>query len=198
MSFQLGNFALTLINTIFNLFTFLLMLRFALQAARADTMNPINQGILGATDWLIAPVQRSLHPISGRYEYVTVIAAVLVKIIGITLIFKLFEGVYLPFYNLLIAGVAGALNAIISIYYFALIIMVAISWIAPSANHPGAILIYQLTQPILQPLHRVLPSLGGLDFSPIVAFLLITFADNLIVNRLVIMSMIPARVVIGY
>ncbi|ANF56055.1 YggT family protein [Halotalea alkalilenta] len=197
MGSQMGSIGLTLINTLFNLFVFVLMLRFALHASRADYYNPMTQGVVKATGWLVHPLQRLLRPI-GRFDLASLVAAILVKIAALLLIFLLFAGTLPPVLNLLIAGFAGALNALVKIYFFALIVMIILSWVAPRADHPGALLVIQVTEPIMSPLRRVIPPLGMLDLSPIVAFILINLIDSIVVSSLVRASMLPARVVVGY
>ncbi len=50
---------------------------------------------------------------------------------------------------------------------------VLMSWLNPRFEGPVARLLYATTEPILAPIRRILPSTGMVDFSPIVAFLLI-------------------------
>jgi YggT family protein len=56
-----------------------------------------------------------------------------------------------------------------------------LSWLPITAPAPAPVrLVYQATDPILRPLQRVLPTLGGIDFSPFAAILLIQFAVRLL------------------
>ncbi|MEL0615082.1 YggT family protein, partial [Marinomonas arenicola] len=60
------------------------------------------------------------------------------------------------------------------LYFWALRISVILSWVAPGANHPGSMLVGQITAPLYKACHRVIPNLGGLDLSPIFLFLVIS------------------------
>ena len=72
------------------------------------------------------------------------------------------------------------ISLLASILYIALLARVVISWIAPGTTHPAVAVIYQITEPILAPLRRVLPSFGALDLSPMVAILIIGLIQYLV------------------
>ncbi len=90
-----------------------------------------------------------------------------------------------PIAGLLIAGVAALANAILKIYFFAMIVMIILSWVAPNASHPGALLVMQLVEPIMAPVRKVIPPLGMIDLSPIVVFIAINLVDGLVVGSLI-------------
>ncbi len=90
-----------------------------------------------------------------------------------------------PIPGLLIAGVAALANAILKIYFFAMIVMIILSWVAPNASHPGALLVMQLVEPIMAPVRKVIPPLGMIDLSPIVVFIAINLVDGLVVGALI-------------
>ena len=54
-----------------------------------------------------------------------------------------------------------------------MIVMVIVSWVAPNSHNPAAELAYQISEPVLAPFRKLIPNLGGLDISPIFAFLAI-------------------------
>ena len=62
--------------------------------------------------------------------------------------------------------------------------MIILSWVAPQASHPGAILIMQLVEPVMAPVRKVIPPLGMIDLSPIVVFIIINLVDGLVVGSL--------------
>ena len=59
-----------------------------------------------------------------------------------------------------------------------------LSWVAPQASHPAALLVMQLVEPIMAPVRKVIPPLGMIDLSPIVVFISISLLDNLVVGSL--------------
>ena len=74
-----------------------------------------------------------------------------------------------------------------TVLYFALIGRVLLSWfqVGPSSPfYPVIAILYQVTEPILAPIRRVLPRFGMFDFSPIIAFLLLSFLQRVVVRAL--------------
>ena len=75
--------------------------------------------------------------------------------------------------------VARTISFLIQAYEFLIFIRVLLSWInvnpyRPAIDHPIVDLLYRITDPVLQPLRRIIPPLGGtLDLSPIIALILL-------------------------
>jgi YggT family protein len=65
------------------------------------------------------------------------------------------------------------LGLLVNIYFFALLAMIILSWVAAGSRHPAIYLLYQITEPVMAPFRKVLPPMGGLDLSPILVFVLI-------------------------
>ena len=86
-------------------------------------------------------------------------------------------------------------NAVVDLYWWIIIINVVLSWLIAfhvinTYNRFVAVLVdatHRLTEPLLGPIRRVLPDLGGLDISPIILLLLIGFLQRL-VNEMVLRS----------
>ena len=76
------------------------------------------------------------------------------------------------------------LSLVLDIYFWAYLIMVVISWVAPGSHNPAAVLIHQITEPTLAPIRRILPPAGGLDFSVMVAILLLYMLNTYFVPAL--------------
>ena len=194
MGSQMGSAGLMLVNTLVNVYLFVLMLRFLLQFSRADYYNPVSQAVIKAPRPVVAPLQRIFRP-RGRFDPATLVAGLLLKGITIFLLLK-FAGITMPpLQGVLVAALAGVLSAILDIYFFALIIMIILSWVAPQANHPGAILVHQLVEPIMAPVRKVIPPLGMIDLSPIVVFIAISLFDSLIVGALARAAGLPGMLV---
>lgn len=62
------------------------------------------------------------------------------------------------------------LHLAIEIYRYVLLAAVLASWIPDAANHPVVRFLDKLTEPVLAPLRRVIPSVGGIDISPLLVF----------------------------
>ncbi|WGI25794.1 YggT family protein [Halomonas alkaliantarctica] len=185
MGNELGSAGLMLVNTLINIYLFLLMLRFLLQASRADYYNPLSQSVVKITQPVVGLFQGFLGPVAGRFDLATLAAGFVLKVVSIIAIFMVIGVGMPPIAGLLIAGVAALANAILKIYFFAMIVMIILSWVAPNASHPGALLIMQLVEPIMAPVRKVIPSLGMIDLSPIVVFIAINLIDGLVVGSLI-------------
>ena len=104
----------------------------------------------------------------------------------------LLMGYALPNILLLVSWAAiGVLALFVKIFFFALIISVILSWVAQGSYNPAVILINQLCEPILAPIRKILPALGGLDLSPIFAFIAIRLFDMLVIANLAAAAGMP-------
>jgi YggT family protein len=168
-----------LIQTFFGLYTLMIMVRVLMQVARADYYNPICQAIVKITDPAVRLFRPVLPSVMG-VDFAALATAFVVQLIAVMLIMMLWGG---PVFSLLyIAWVLlGLFSIIFSIYFFALIIMVIASFIAPYSDHPALVLIHQLVEPICAPARKLLPPMGGLDFSIILVFVAINIIDDILV-----------------
>ncbi|TVP59578.1 MAG: YggT family protein [Halomonadaceae bacterium] len=149
----------------------ILILRFLLRLAEADFYNPITQFVVKATNPPVAPFQRMLPP-WNNFDFATLLVAVLFQSLTYTLLLLLMGAMTDPL-TLLAWGAVKVLSVVVTIYFFAVIAMIVISWIAPGNPHPGIQLIQQVTEPVMRPFRSVLPPMGGLDLSPILLFLVL-------------------------
>ncbi len=89
----------------------------------------------------------------------------------------------------LFLALAKLIGMVLSIIYFLLVIRIIMSWVNPDPYNDIVRMIYKLTDPILNPIRRMLPmQMGMMDFSPIVAFLGIYFLNQFLVNILMTMG----------
>ena len=111
-----------------------------------------------------------------------------------TALLIMFSGFAIPGVGLVITwSVVGLLSFILNIYFWSLMISIIASFIAPYSGHPALVLVRQITEPVMEPFRRLLPSMGGLDLSPIFVFL------GLQIIRMVFIDPVGvnARVVLG-
>jgi YggT family protein len=161
-----------LIQTVLSLFLLAVLLRFLLQLVRADFYNPISQFLVKVTNPLVLPL-RKVIPGLGGFDMASLLLALLLQMAGIALIY-LINGHGLPnIVLLLVWSVLGIVGLMVNIYFFALLAMIILSWIAPGSKNPALFLLFQITEPVMAPFRKALPSMGGLDFSPILVFILI-------------------------
>ena len=75
----------------------------------------------------------------------------------------------------------GFINAIILFLYLAIFARVIVSWIAPmGSNNPLITLVYQITEPILAPLRRIIPRIGAFDFTPMIALIILAVIQRVL------------------
>jgi|TARA_B100001964_G_scaffold245799_1_gene336423 YggT family protein len=196
MSENLANAGVYLIQTFFGIYFILIMVRFLMQVSRVDYYNPLCQGIVKITDSGIKPLRRVLPTIHG-VDFATLAVAFIVQLIAVVLVMLIVGGY--PFLPLYLAWVLlGMFSIIFDIYFFALLITVITSWIAPYSTHPILTLITQLTEPLCKPARKLLPPMGGIDFSIILVFVFISLIDNfLVIQPLARMLGIPGGLIMG-
>lgn len=168
----LGEIFSYLIQTLLTLALLAVVLRFLLQLVRADFYNPISQFLARLTNPLVLPLRRVV-PSLGGLDLSSLLLALVLQMAAIVALLAL-NGVGPPNIGLLLVwSVLGVLGLMVNIYFFALLAMIILSWIAPASRHPALLLLFQLTEPVMAPFRKMLPNMGGLDFSPILVFILI-------------------------
>ena len=182
-----------LVQTVVSIYLLIMLMRFLLQLVLADFYNPVSQFLVRATNPLVLPVRRVL-PARGRFDPASLLWAVIIQLLGIVVLLAM-NGISLPAVSLLLAwSVVGVIGLIVKIYFFALLGMIILSWVAPGTANPAAMLMYQITEPLMAPLRSVIPPMGGLDFSPIVMFILINIVDIALSNFAAGLGLHPALV----
>ncbi len=164
--------SLYLIRNLGALLLLVVILRGVLHASRVNFYNPLSQLIVRLTNPMLAPLRGAL-PAKGRIDWAVLILAVLLQsliLVGIALVAG--ERWALPgFTTVLIWGVIGVFALLVNLYFFVLIAMIIVSWIAPGSRHPAIELIWQISEPVMAPFRSLLPNMGGIDFSPILVFI---------------------------
>jgi YggT family protein len=183
-----------LIQTLLSLYLVAMLLRFLLQLVRADFYNPISQFLVKATNPLVLPVRKVIPGYAGL-DLASLLLTLLLQLLGIAVILLL-NGIGLPSIVLLVIwSVLGVVGLLVNIYFFALLAMIILSWVAAGSNHPAIYLLFQLTEPIMAPLRKVLPPMGGLDFSPILVFVLINVIQIVLGHLAAGVGLNPALVI---
>lgn len=175
-----------IIQTLGQLYLLIVVLRFVLQLVRADFYNPLCQFTVKVTQPLLAPLRRLVPSVAG-IDLAGLVLALLLQLVLISSILAI-SGVdvlqLMP--NILAWSLIAIGSLFLKIFFFALIISVILSWIAPGSHNPGAQLTQQITEPMLAPIRNLLPSLGGLDISPIFAFIAINLLERLVITNLAV------------
>ncbi len=161
-----------LIQTALTLYMIAMLLRFLLQVVRADFYNPISQFLVKVTNPLVIPLRRII-PGFGGIDLASLLLTLLLQAVAIVVLMALY-GLGMPNIGLLLLwAVLGVVGLLVNIYFFALLATIILSWIAPGSGNPAVHLLYQITEPVMAPFRKALPPMGGMDFSPILVFILI-------------------------
>ena len=161
-----------LAQTLLSVYLVAMLLRFLLQVVRADFYNPISQFLVKVTNPLVIPLRRVI-PGLGGIDLASLLLALLLQLAGIAVLLMI-NGFELPgVFLLLVWSVLGVVGLLVNIYFFALLAMIILSWVAAGSRHPAIYLLYQMTEPVMAPFRKALPPMGGMDFSPILVFILI-------------------------
>ena len=158
------------VDSVLTFAVYAFLLRVLLPLSRADFRNPLAQAILALTNWLVLPLRRILPPV-GRVDTASVVALLAVQIGATLILFRLQTGALFPLVPLLLASMRMLLASVLLLYTVLIFIYALLSFVAPGVRSPATSLLASLCEPLLGPLRRLLPAVGGLDLSPLVAII---------------------------
>lgn len=164
--------ALFLIDTLFWLYMLAVLLRFLFQLVRADFYNPFSQALVKITNSALLPLRRM---IPGLYGF-DLAAVVLLVVVGCAKNYLELAiiGLSPRIVGLLVYSIAELLQATLYVFIVSIFVRVILSWVVPYGHqNPVMGLLRSLTEPLMRPARRLIPPLGGLDVSPIGAFILL-------------------------
>ncbi len=167
------------ISFILQIVCFVFVARFLLQACRVDFYNPISQGLVKLTDPVLKPV-RMVLPGYRNLDFAAFLAAVLAQLILMMSLAALQGGYVGGVGTLFVVGILQVILLIIRIFWWSILIVIIAGWIAPGTYHPALALLGQITEPLLAPARKLLPAMGGLDFSPILVFLILGVIERIL------------------
>jgi YggT family protein len=162
-----------IVDTVASVLGGVLLLRFWMQVIRVRPPASVAQFTFTLTDWLVRPLRRILPGVGG-YDWASLIGAFLIVLVASSVMFLAgWSGQAVVLYALF-----RFLNWIIYGFMGLLIIEVVFSWINPHA--PLAPFVHALNDPLLRPIRRVVPPVGGIDFSVLIALILLQIVKYLL------------------
>ncbi len=179
---------LFLVQTAFGLYAALVLLRLLFQAMDVDFRNPLSQFVYKATQPVLKPVRRVL-PMRPRIEPALVVLLLLVQLLEVYALSGL-RG-YLPgLIGALLMAVAQSLSLLTLTLSALLIVRAIASWVVAAGGgyNPMLRLLEQLTEPLLAPLRRIIPPLGGMDFSVLLALVAVQLVSILLVQPFILLA----------
>lgn len=145
------------------------LLRLYMQAQRVPFNNPIGKMVFALTDWLVMPL-RKIIPNRSRYDLSSLAAAFLVMVVQYVVLWLLMGAATNPLLIVVLA-VFGLLRMAVTGLIGLLIVYAILSWVQP--HSPIAGILYRLSEPVLRPFRKVIPLIGGVDLSALIAIVLL-------------------------
>ena len=173
-----------LIDVCFGLFTYTLLLRLLMQMLRAPFRNPLGQAVIALTDWIVKPLRRAL-PGFGGVDWASLVAAVLFQFAWLAAlqfaVGRGFTALGTEAAFLLLATAIALVKALLWLVIVVVFAQAILSWVAPDG--PLAGVLNALTFPVLRPVRRLVPPIGGtLDLSPLIV---------IVVAQLLLITLVP-------
>lgn len=178
----LQNAELFLINTLFDLYLLILMIRFILCWVRADYFNPVTRFIVRMTQPIISPLRR-LIPTYANIEFATLFFILVLEVAKFFLVGLIVFGMPKAVAGILILACADTLKLLLNAFFYAIFLSAILSWFQPGYS-PMVQLLTRLTSPIMQPIQRLIPPVGGFDLSPIPALIILQLLIIVLVSPL--------------
>jgi YggT family protein len=161
---------LYVLDALFTLVLVAFLLRVILPLVDAGFRNPIGEAVLKVTDPLVLPLRRLFKPV-GRIDVAAVVALVLVQLLATVLLLGLGGVGALALPVVVLHALRSLLDLTLQFFTVCLLIYVVLSWVAPDVRNPAVQLLARVCEPVLRPVRRVLPPLGGLDLSPLLVLI---------------------------
>lgn len=195
----MGSSAALIFSTLTGIYLLAVLLRFLLQIAKADFYNPVSQAVFRITNPMVT-IFRTFIPGYKGIDFSSLVLAFIIEAAAICVLIILYGGSIPGAGYVVTWAFVGVVLFIISIYYYAILASIIMSFVmmfSGSRNpHPLLLLVWQLTEPVMAPVRKVIPPMGGLDFSPIFIFIAIQLIQNFILTTFGINQQ-HAMVIIG-
>lgn len=183
-----------LVGMVFNLYAMLLAVRFIMQLFRADYYNPLAQFVVKVTDPVLRPV-RKIVPSIKTYDTSSLLLAFVVLLLKLVLL-KLLQTDILPIAGkpvyshslsygaLFMVAIVDVIHLLFNVFIFAMFIQAILSWFPNPQTDSIRNLLSGLTEPILRPIRKRVPPIGGLDLSILIGIVVLFFLQILVTGSL--------------
>ncbi len=170
-----------LLATLFKLVAILFLLRVWLQLVKADYYNPASQFVVRLTHPVIGPLRRIIPPL-GPLDSASLLLAIVAIVVGLA-VRLLLAGADIPLFAVLLATPLQLLGLVLDLLFYVLIARAILSWFSQGYN-PVERVMAQLTEPLLAPIRRLIPPIGGLDLSVMALLFIIYLLRNFLLPDL--------------
>ena len=192
----LSNIATIILSTFGGIAVLIIVMRFLLQLVRADFYNPLSQFIVRFTNPVLVPLRRVIPGIAGL-DVASLVLAIIAQYLLITLLLIVgYQTLNLPWAAMLIWSVFGVTLMFVNIYFFGMLIVAIASWVAPNSYSPPLILLNQILEPVIRPIRKLMPPMGGIDLSFIVLSLGIYIVKTQILIPMILGAGMPPNLLV--
>lgn len=160
-----------LVKTLLELYVLVLLIRIWMQWSRCDFYNPFAQFIVKVTQPIIRPM-RKVIPALGPIDTSSLLLAFILTTLKYPILLLIQTGALsLDPMNLLV-GLLSLLKSAGTMVFWVIIARSLMSWISQGRS-PIEYVLIQMTEPMMGPIRRILPAMGGIDFSAMVVILIL-------------------------
>lgn len=189
-----SNAGIFLIQSIFDLYIFILLLRVVLQWVNTDSHNLLFILVARLTNPPLRPICRMIPSLHG-IDFAAIILLLGLEMLKIAFLVWLQVNTTPHFIGLIVLAFAELLNQLINIFFYAVIALTILSWISPLAHGPLVEILVRVSEPLIKPIRGILPSISGIDFSPLILIVGLKLLTILLVQPL---AQIGASLALGH
>jgi len=155
-----------LVDTLLTMYLYVLILRFVMQLSRADFRNQIAHAVVLVTNPVILPLRKVLPPI-GKLDTASVVAILVFAALIVAATPLIMQGILLDPITWIRWTLLTLIRSFITFYTGAIVIYVILGWVVPAGYSPPMALLATICEPVLKPVRRLIPPIGGIDLTPL-------------------------------
>ena len=162
---------LFIISTIGTLYLCVVIARILLRWHRADFHNPLAQFVWQATNPLVTPLS-NVVPRWRQLDTAAVVVLIVLTALFVALIGAI-VGASISIPQILYLALLKIVLMLLHVHIFAVFVLAIMSWFAPQGYNPMTAPLWSIAEPILAPVRRNIPTIGGLDLSPMLVIIVL-------------------------
>ncbi len=180
------------ISALFDLYVITFVMRLILAWVRADFRNPLSQFVVKVTNPLVIPARRFIPAVSG-IDTATLLLLVVLQSLATGILVKLACVGDAELGQIVVLGLVRLVHLVLNLYFWLIIVYVLSSWVGTGGYNPVVALLSAVVAPLLAPLRRFIPVIGGFDLSPVFVLLAIGFIERLVPSGMQLTGLICLR-----
>jgi len=182
MNGSFGDPMMFLVRTLFELVIFVVMVRYFMQLFHANFFNPITQSLVKLTNPVLNPL-RNILPKSRRHDFASLLVTLLLIVAMVWVLAIMGGAEHITVIALLLNSIYFIFLLVTDLFFWTVLMRAIASWFGNNRS-PGVAFLEDLTDPILRPVQKLLPPLGGIDLSPLAVLIAIQVLQIFVGNLL--------------